>query len=65
MMWYTKMKFILVRNTELDYYVSIIELFSSQPTRQGLPFLPNSPAHPRGGAGREQAAVWYLVASWG
>lgn len=63
-MWYMKMRFILVRSTELGYYVSISELVSSQPTRQGLPFLPNSPAHPRGGVGSEQASVWYLVASW-
>lgn len=49
---------------ELDYFVSIIELFLSQPTRQGLPFLPDSPAHPRGGGVSRQAAAWYLIASW-
>lgn len=64
MMWYMKMRFILVGNTELDYFVSIIELFLSQLTRQGLPFLRSSPAHLGGGGVSEQAAVWYLDASW-
>lgn len=50
-------------DTELDYYITVIELFLSQPTRQGSPFLPNS-AHPEGGVSK-QAAAWYLVASWG
>lgn len=57
MMCYLKVRFILVRNMEVDYFVSIFELFLSQPTRQGLPFLPNSPAHPGGGGVSEQAAV--------